>query len=340
MASDNTHHPLHFSYDFSREVLTPFEQFVDYPKSPLKQADLSIATAIHFEASDGMLIHGYLWTPKHAKLEEIPLVTIVHGGPWTRDFGLFCFKCQLLVNQGYAVFQPNYRGSWGFGLDYTLAANQDFGRGRVLQDMIDGIEYLLESGIGHRNKLAIAGHSFGGFTTLSALAFEPGYFKAGFASAPPVELSAEVTALFSRNKPRFGIDRANEFNILLLDEKDSVQRDKLIDKSPQKHYRNITDPLLIMAGGRDKKVGISRVNQFAAAMKAKNKSISYFVDKEMGHSPKTYTQKKAMLYLLKSFMTTQLGGSTREIQDSSLMTYIKRNKVYLDTKHFSGQLTQ
>jgi len=337
MINDTTHHPLHFSYDFNSEVLTPFEAFVSYQKSSLKTDNMAISTAIHFKASDGMLIHGYIWTPKDVILKSIPLVTLVHGGPWTRDFGFFCFQCQLLANQGYAVFQPNFRGSWGFGLEYTLAANQDFGRGRVLEDTIDGIEYLLGSGIGHRDKLAIAGHSFGGFNTLSALAFEPGYFKAGFASAPPVELSAEVTELFSRNKPRFGIDRANEFNILLVDENDSVKRNKLLNQSPQKHYRNIIDPLLIMAGGRDKKVGISRVNQFAAALKAENKSISYFVDKTMGHSPQTYTQKKAMLYLLQSFMATHLGGSYRETQDNTLKTYLNRNRIYLDKSHFSRQ---
>lgn len=60
----------------------------------------------------------------------------------------------------------------------------------------------------------------------------------------------------------------------------------------------------------------------------------------MGHSPKTYTQKKAMLYLLQSFMTTHLGGSTREIQDKSLMIHLNRNKVYVDNKHFNGLLTQ
>jgi dipeptidyl aminopeptidase/acylaminoacyl peptidase len=335
IGSANTHHPLHFSYDFLSEVLTPFDKLVHYEKSPLKKDELATSLAIHFEASDGMLIHGYLWAPTHGSLSKVPLVTVVHGGPWSRDFGLFCFQCQLLVNQGYAVFQPNYRSSWGFGLDYVLAAKQDFGKGRVLQDTIDGIEYLLQSGIGHRDKLAIAGHSFGGFTTLSALAFEPGYFKAGFASAPAVELSGEVTALFSRNKPRFGIDRANEFNILLVDQNDSTQLTKLKEKSPQKHYRNIIDPLLILAGGLDKKVGISRVNQFAVALKADNKSISYFVDKKMGHSPKTYMHKKAMLYLLHSFMATHLGGNSIEMPDDSLNTYLNRNQVYLDEKHLT-----
>jgi dipeptidyl aminopeptidase/acylaminoacyl peptidase len=328
MGSDNVHHPLHFTYDFKNNVLTPFDQLVNYPESPLNSEELATSTAIHFEASDGMLIHGYLWTPKHINLQKIPLVTVVHGGPWARDFGLFCFQCQLLVNQGYAVFQPNYRGSWGFGLDYSLAAKQDFGRGRVLQDTIDGIEYLLENGIGDRDKLAIAGHSFGGFSTLSALAFEPGYFKAGFASAPAIELSAEVTALFSRNKPRFGLDRANEFNILLVDENDPVQLAKLLEQSPKKHYKNITEPLLIMAGGRDKKVGISRVNHFAASMKAENKSISYYVDEKMGHSPRTYIQKKAMLHLLRSFMVTHLDGRSIKNQDKALQSYIDRNQIY------------
>ena len=334
IASANTHHPLHFSYDFISEVLSPFDQFVNYSKSPLRSIELAKSNAIHFKASDGMLVHGYLWTPTHGSLSNAPLVTVVHGGPWSRDFGLFCLQCQLLVNQGYAVFQPNFRSSRGFGLDYVLAAKQDFGRGRVLQDTIDGIEYLLQNGIGHRGKLAIAGHSFGGFTTLSALAFEPGYFKAGFASAPAVEMSSEVTALFSRNKPRFGIDRSNEFNILLADENDSTQVAILKEKSPQKHHRNIIDPLLILAGGLDKKVGISRVNQFAAALKAGNKSVSYFVDKKMGHSPNTDMQKKAMLYLLQNFMATHLGGNSIEIPDDSLNTYLNRNKVYLDEKHF------
>jgi hypothetical protein len=93
----------------------------------------------------------------------------------------------------------------------------------------------------------------------------------------------------------------------------------------------------MLAGGRDKKVGINRVNQFAAALNAEDKSISYFVDKRMGHSPKTNIQKKAMMHLLESFMATHLNGQVLATQDDALESYLNRHRVYLDMDHFVTQ---
>jgi hypothetical protein len=93
----------------------------------------------------------------------------------------------------------------------------------------------------------------------------------------------------------------------------------------------------MFAGGRDNKVGISRVNQFAAVLSVKDKSISYFVDKPMGHLSKTKIQKKAMMHLLEAFMATHLNGQVLATQDEALDSYLNRNRIYMDREHFLAQ---
>ena len=127
--------------------------------------------------------------------KEVPLVVVPHGGPWSRVKGHYSSIIQFLANRGYAVFEPNFRSSTGMGRHYVLSANKDFGDGIVQQDIIDGMRYVLSKGIGDPNKLAMFGHSFGGFSTLAALAFTPNLFKVGIAGAPPSDLANSIKQL-------------------------------------------------------------------------------------------------------------------------------------------------
>src|SRR5262249_25063321 len=115
----------------------------------------AIKHPISYKASDGMLIHGYLTLPRGTAPHKLPLVTVVHGGPWARVDNDFHWLPQWLANRGYAVFQPNFRASTGYGDKYMLSAHMDFGNGRVQRDISDGVQWLLAHGIGDKNRLAI-----------------------------------------------------------------------------------------------------------------------------------------------------------------------------------------
>ena len=142
---------------------------------------------VSYRASDGMLLHGYVLLPGGIAPGTAPLIAWLHGGPITRMYDQYDAGIQLLVNRGYAVFVPNFRASTGYGLDYVLSANGDVGNGRVLADIIDGLDFLLAEGIGDRDRQAVMGMSFGGYASLLALSHHPARFRFAFAGAPPTE---------------------------------------------------------------------------------------------------------------------------------------------------------
>src|SRR5207247_10290756 len=110
---------------------------------------------VSYRARDGTLLHGYVLLPSGIAPGTAPLIAWLHGGPITRIYDRYDASMQMLVNHGYAVFVPNFRASTGYGLEYVLAAKGDVGNGRVLADIIDGLDFLLAQGIGDREPQAV-----------------------------------------------------------------------------------------------------------------------------------------------------------------------------------------
>jgi acetyl esterase/lipase len=132
---------------------------------------------VTFPARDGLTIHGLLTVPPGATGPH-PMVLLVHGGPWARDRWSYDATVQFLANRGYAVLQVNYRGSTEFGRDFLLAGTREFGR-KMHDDLIDGVRWAVARGIADEKRVAIMGGSYGGYATLSGLAFTPDVFAAG-----------------------------------------------------------------------------------------------------------------------------------------------------------------
>ena len=157
------------------------------PVPALPEAAMANKIAIAWQASDGMLLHGFLMLPPGIDPSNAPLIANVHGGPFNLFRPEFNSVSQLLANRGYVVFEPNFRGSTGLGRDYLFAAKGDFGNGRVHQDIIEGVRWLLAQGIGDPERVAITGGSFGGYSVLQGLTFQPELFKVGIAAVPPTD---------------------------------------------------------------------------------------------------------------------------------------------------------
>ncbi|HEX6929833.1 MAG TPA: prolyl oligopeptidase family serine peptidase [Gammaproteobacteria bacterium] len=147
----------------------------------LDPATLGIRKPVEFKARDGITIHGYLTLPPGAAAKNLPMVTIVHGGPHgIRDDWFFDYEAQLLATRGYAVLQINYRGSGGYGEAFQEAGWRNWGT-RIQDDIEDGVLWAVAEGIADRNRLCIYGASFGGYSVLSQLTRQPDLFKCGFA---------------------------------------------------------------------------------------------------------------------------------------------------------------
>lgn len=291
------------------EILRPQGVEVELP-----EAELSRKIPVQYPASDGLLLHGYVSLPKGLPLRETPMVAVIHGGPAGRIYANFDSFTQFLVNRGYIVFEPNFRASTGYGRSYSEGAYGEFGDGRVQQDITEGVIFLLGQGIGDPEAVAIAGHSFGGFSVLTGLAYTPDLFKAGFASAPPAAMG--LTMSFQMTEERMtNADPAAVAQIFALfgDVNDTYLMQALDARAPLAVMGAIKAPLLVIAGGADAQVPISHVKDYSLALLNQNKPLALYLDEDQGHGigQAGVATQLEYLYLAETFLGTYLDGKAQ-----------------------------
>ena len=317
--SGNVHFRLYLAE--SDTWITPLSHIESSQTNALWSA---LRVPIQYQASDGMPLFGYLTLPNGYKASEVPLVVFPHGGPWNRSHGSYNRISQFMANRGYAVFEPNFRGSTGMGQTYMTSAQRDFGNGRVQQDIIDGVDYLLENDVGRADRLAIVGHSFGGFSAINALAFTPDKFSVAFAAAAPNNMSDTIRHYKSAIPAVFLPMRLPRFSALMVDITNRQDVTHLYEKSPDKHWQKIDKPLYMWAGAQDDRVAIEDVREFALRLQADGKAISLVSDAREGHSPNSSLAKEGYLYLLEHALFSHLHGRMEEKMPPSLTRYFDK----------------
>jgi len=325
-AGTRIHHPRYSLYDLRRgsveQVLEDERQQVE----SLPEEELVEKRFFSYRAGDGMEVHGFVSTPSGAKsLNSTPVVVRVHGGPWNHVGPGFSPATQFLVNRGYVVFEPDFRASNGYGWAYLSAGRGEFGNGRVQQDILDGLDHLVEQGIGDPEKVGIMGHSFGGYSALEGVASHAQRFRAGIASAPPIDLVRSLSDLDDEATVANGILQKAVVFDLLVDMKNPAALDELSRRSPEARVEEMTRPLLIYAGGRDERVNVVEVKHLASALQAQGKDVSLLVDDEAGHSFDRILLQKATLYLTERFLAHHLGGAVGAVEDERLEAYLEAN---------------
>src|SRR5919108_3991400 len=136
------------------------------------------------KSRDGLDLNSYLTLPVGVASKHLPMVLLVHGGPWGRDVWGYNSVVQWLANRGYAVLQVNFRGSTGYGKAFLNAGNREWA-GKMHDDLIDGVNWLVQEGIADPKRIAIMGGSYGGYATLVGLTFTPGVFACGVGIGGP-----------------------------------------------------------------------------------------------------------------------------------------------------------
>ena len=322
---------LHDPADASTRALfddAPVTARSGQPAPPLGVDRLARKLAVEWQASDGMRLHGFVLLPPGRDPATLPLVTLVHGGPWGRvrpDYDSFG---QFLANRGYVVFQPNFRSSTGLGRAYLLAADGDFGNGRVQQDIVDGARWLLANGIGDGARVGIAGGSFGGYATLLGLTFQPELFKVGVAFVPPPDF-AWVLRWIVRNPESLELENVvpmrSMLRMLALDVDDAQRMATLHAQSPLANAGRMDRPLLLFAGGEDRRVGIAGVIEYAARLRSFGKEVTLFVDDEAGHAAGSALAREASLFVLERMLHEHLGGDAPDPPDAVLGDWLRRH---------------
>ncbi|MDL2353944.1 MAG: prolyl oligopeptidase family serine peptidase [Pseudomonadota bacterium] len=309
-------------YDPQRRSVAPILQRARALGQPLPEAQLADKIALHYRASDGALVHGYLSLPPGKDASRLPLLTMVHGGPWGAFDGGYTTLVQLLVNRGVAVFQPNFRASTGYGGQYLRAPKGDFGNGRVQADIIDGVHWLVANGIGDPRRLAIMGDSFGGYATLLALTHTPELFQFGMAMVPPTDFARTMRAAAAGPAAPGEMPFALKLADYGVDVGDAAAMARIASESPAANTAKVSKPLLVIAGGKDKMVDIAGVTDYVARLQGSARPVSLLVDPDEGHNPRKPILRQAYVYLLLRMLHQHLGGPPVPAPSVELAAYL------------------
>jgi dienelactone hydrolase len=296
------------------------------PQARPDEAAMARKWPVRWTASDGRRLHGFLTLPPGVDVAGAPLVVSVHGGPFSLVRPDFSNDAQLLANRGYVVFQPNFRGSTGLGLDYVLASRGDFGNGRVQQDIVEGTRWLLANGIGDPERVAIVGASFGGYSALLGVTFEPGLFKAAVAGVPPADFGWVVREYQGAGQEMHpGIPMAVSMRRLGVDPDDDAQMQRLAAQSPSANAAALARPVLVLAGGEDERVPIRGVTHYVARLRTLGKDVTLFVDADANHAIADEKTREAYYFLMETLLHETLGGAEPEPPDAALQAHLTRH---------------
>ncbi len=281
-------------------------EFLYRPRPKLPSEHLAEMKPVTYKSRDGLTIHAYLTVPKGIKAKNLPVVVHPHGGPWYRDSWGYSGYVQFFANRGYAVFQPNFRGSTGYGKDFLNAAKREWGD-KMQDDITDGVEYLIKKGIADPDKVAIFGGSYGGYATLAGLAFTPDLYACG---VDYVGVSNMLTFLNSI-PPYWEAFRAY-LNEHVGDPNNPEDVERLKRQSPLFSADKITAPLLVVQGANDPRVKKPESDQIVVAMRDLGRDVEYMIAEDEGHGFLGEQNRMAMTVAMEKFFSKHLGGRFQE----------------------------
>lgn len=272
--------------------------FSDFPR--LKDFELSDVETISVKASDGMTLHGFVTVPHWVERRNLPMVLLVHGGPWARDIQRFSPEVQRLANRGYVVLQINFRGSTGYGKEYLSSGDKQWGR-RMQEDLLDAKEWMIRTGVADPTRVAIYGFSYGGYAALHALAFAPDAFRCGIAAAAPSNLLSFLDSIPPYWQPQKAMFRARVGDT-------ESDRSALAAVSPFFHAEKIAAPLLLCHGANDPRVPRSESDQLVSRMRALGRDVDYLVFEDEGHGLYKPSNRLRFFTAVEQFLAKHLGG--------------------------------
>ena len=254
---------------------------------------------VRYRARDGRTIEAYLTLPPGKEAKNLPAVILPHGGPWWRDAWGFDPWAQWLANRGFAVLQPNFRGSTGYGKDHLNAGNKEWG-GKMQDDLTDGVRWLVEKGIADPRRIAIMGASYGGYATLAGLAFTPELYAAGVDLVGPSNLFTFLESIPPYWKPMLAL----LYHRVGHPEKD---RELLRERSPLFSADRIEAPLLIGQGKNDPRVKREESLQIVEALRKRGKPVEYVEYPDEGHGFVRFENRLDFFRRAEAFLKRHLG---------------------------------
>ena len=323
-------------YDRASKAVTPL--FSSRPE--LADAPLVPMHPVVIPARDGLELVSYLTLPEGADDDgdgrpevAVPMVLLVHGGPWARDRFGYHPHHQLLANRGYAVLSVNFRGSTGFGKEFINAADLQWGA-QMHDDLLDAVQWAVDQGVTQPDKVAIVGGSYGGYATLVGLTFTPQTFACGVDIVGPSNLLTLLETIPPYWKPMLEL-----FATRVGDPRTEEGRALLWERSPLSRVEAIERPLLIAQGANDPRVKQAESDQIVEAMQQKGIPVTYALFPDEGHGFARPENNIAFWGVAESFLSGCLGGRAQPMASTPEETALLKQsslQVPVGVEHVPG----
>jgi dipeptidyl aminopeptidase/acylaminoacyl peptidase len=278
-------------YVFDRAAGTLNEILLARPE--LEGVTLSEVRPISYPAADGTMIPGYLTLPPGSDGHNLPAIVMPHGGPGSRDDWGFDWLAQFYAHQGYAVLQPNFRGSYGYGEGW-LVTNGFQGWETAIGDVNDGARWLVSQGIANPAQIAGVGWSYGGYAVLQSAVTEPGLFRAVVAIAPVTDLPA------LREDARAYSSGRNVAEYL-------GSGPHILAGSPARHADRVTAPVLLFHGDQDLNVDVGQSRRMHDRLQDAGRNSELVVFEGLDHGLRDSAVREQMLERSDAFLREALG---------------------------------
>ena len=301
-----------YIYDRDAGKLTPF--YVSRPE--LEGMPLQPMHTVEIASRDGLTLPSYLTLPAGSDADgsglpstPVPMVLLVHGGPWARDGYGFNSIHQMLANRGYAVLSTNFRGSTGFGKKFINAGNKQWGLA-MHDDLIDAVNWAIGEGIAMPDQIAIMGGSYGGYATLAGLTFTPQTFACGVDIVGPSNLETLLETI-----PPYWAPMVKVFHERMGNPETKEGLALLKAASPLYKADQITKPLLIAQGANDPRVKQAESDQIVGAMKGAGIPVTYVLYPDEGHGFARPVNSISFFAIAENFLAECLGGRAQPVGD-------------------------
>ncbi len=291
--------PIYFLVDFSTHRADIAAD--GYPA--LENVPLGEFKAITYKARDGTDIPAYLTLPAGKSAGPVPMVVLPHGGPWARDFPTFEWLVQFLATRGYAVLQPQFRGSTGFGEAFEKAGYRQWG-GLMQDDVTDGAQAMIAQGIADPHHIAIVGASYGGYAALAGAAFTPTLYSC----AVSVNGISNLRTFLDENTPQpgwrnGGVVRYISASQSWFTERVGAPTDPALEaRSPINSVAAIRIPILIAYSTADGVVANEQSERMAEALGKAGKPVTVIKLPQEDHWMSRSETRVQLLQALESFL--------------------------------------
>jgi dipeptidyl aminopeptidase/acylaminoacyl peptidase len=297
-ASGDTEPGESYLYDRQTKQLTPQYRI----REKLERSHLAPMKSVRYKSSDGLEIPAFLTLPKGVPAKSLPAIVLPHGGPWGRDSWGYNGLSQFLANRGYAVLQPNFRASTGYGKKFLNAGNLQWGD-KMQDDVTWGAKYLAAEGIADPKRIGIMGGSYGGYATLAGVAFTPDLYAAAVSIVGP----SNLLTLLGSIPPYWEAGRVI-FHKRMGDPTTAEGRKQLERQSPLNSAAKIRTPLLVVQGANDPRVKKAESEQIVIALRDRGFPVEYIMADDEGHGFARPVNNLALFAASEKFLAKHLGG--------------------------------